>query len=930
MNSQELSKILQIVKTDEAARNHLFCKLETAKNPMPLLKPLKDAGYFGGEKNPEPIEDSQNKGWYSIPYWRVLGFLENVSKQNGEKPDKEITILLLEIIESITSYKNPTTGQRVNNYHTDRFILKIISNLPSEYISERHVRLADTFLRTKFGEMSTSLEVGQTLLAKLVEHKGKKLLLMLLEIILDFDINLESHRERFNPLMNKYWLRKALGKYKVEIAKICAPEAIDVAMRGIEKILKVDENEFSYNDIPSIEDHAQNWMGDSYEFQLVFLIRDMLWFGEPIKVRPIIEELLKKENPIFQRLGLFGVNKHYQNMKELFWTWESNPLVKIDCTRELYRLIEENCEDFSEIEISRYLHWVETMAYEGETDEQSIAYRRKMWLLPFKKKDKCCEHKLFNELYEKYNRISPGETDHPGWLSWQYESWGHEEAFEEKEFITKTNKEQIEFLNNYRFEQGWKKPGPGDIAYKLQQVVAEQPQRFTEDLISFRELERDGDKLALLRGIRGAWEKGRDFGWENIFTFCEGILEEHGFWEKEYGEREYNYKRAFIQEICDLMITGMRKDSHAFDKSLLPRAEVILLELGKRTRTIAGEFPENEKLTITNVINSVRYDVFSAIMNYALRYARIYAKEQKARWQEKIRDYFEVGLDKAKEPSLYYSTSMGRYLANLMYLDRDWVWGNIDRIFPKENESHWRATFRGYLSMEKVYKEIYLLLKEHGHYKKAIETNLEDEYGNKYVAQHICIGYLGGDEILSDSESLISKLLEKDDAEVIGDIIDFIDMSNKSNEKKHREKIKPLWKKMYELLQAKKDAPEYANIIRRLCSWLDEIDTIDDETIEWVKFSIDHIKEYWDSYDITKYLSLHVRKTPGAVGDLYVYMLGRGYYPDFAREDIQRIVEVLYEKQLKERADEICRLYQARGHEFLKEIYMKNNHREST
>jgi len=925
MNDKELSRILQLIETDDAARNHFFRKLETAKNPLPLLKPLKEDGHFDGRKNPEPIEDPERKGLYSIPYWRVLGFLENVSRQNREKPEKEITSLLLEIIESITSWENPTTGQRVDNYHTDRYILKIISNLPINCIAEKHIRLINTFLMSKFDRMLISHEIGETILAKLLKHQEKKLLLVLLEVILDFNVNPESRTERFKPLMDKYWLREAIRKYKAKVAEICAAEAADIAIKVVERILKEDKNALSCIFLPSIEDHEQNWRADSYEYQLVFFIRDMFEFGESIRVRPKIEELLKKEHSVFKRLGLFGVNKHYRDMKELFWTWKDNPLTEIDCKRELYRLVEEHCEDFSEVEISKFLNWIKSTTYKDEADGKYIAYRKKMWLLPFKNKGKYRDHKAINELYEEYSRMNAAEIEHPGWLSWHESAWGHEEAFEEKEFLTKTNKEQVEFLNNYRFEQGWRKPEPNDISYKLQQIVADQPQVFAENIMSFWELKRDSDKLALLRGIKEAWEKGKDFNWEGILNLCEKILGEPDFWRKEYSEESYNYRRAFIQEICDLLIAGMRKDSHAFDNILLPRAEVILLEIGKRTRTVAGEFPENEKPTITNVINSVRYDVLSAIMNYALRYARIYAEEQKAKWPQKIRDYFEVGLDKTKEPSLYYSTALGMYLASLVYLDKEWVCGNIDKIFPKENESHWKATFRGYLSMGKVYKEIYLLLKKHGHYEKAIGTNFEDEYGNKNAVQHICIGYLAGDEILSDAESLISKLLEKDGAEVIDDIIEFMHMSNKSKEKEFSEKIKPLWRKLYQLLQAKKDIPEYANIIRKLCSWLDEIDAIDNEVNEWVKFSIDHIKEFWDSYDIVRYFFQHVEKTPKAVGSLYIHMLNKSLYPDFRKENIQRIVEVLYEKQQKGAADEICRLYQARGHEFLKGIYEKHN-----
>lgn len=39
----------------------------------------------------------------------------------------------------------------------------------------------------------------------------------------------------------------------------------------------------------------------------------------------------------------------------------------------------------------------------------------------------------------------------------------------------------------------------------------------------------------------------------------------------------------------------------------------------------------------------------------------------------------------------------GRYLAQFYYLDRGWVEGNVDKIFPQEEEELWKAAFSGYL-----------------------------------------------------------------------------------------------------------------------------------------------------------------------------------------------------------------------------------------
>lgn len=48
-------------------------------------------GYFEGANNPNPIESSDNPGYYTMPYWAVLKYLEEVSSQNLNEPDKNIS-----------------------------------------------------------------------------------------------------------------------------------------------------------------------------------------------------------------------------------------------------------------------------------------------------------------------------------------------------------------------------------------------------------------------------------------------------------------------------------------------------------------------------------------------------------------------------------------------------------------------------------------------------------------------------------------------------------------------------------------------------------------------------------------------------------------------------------------------------------------------
>ena len=93
-------------------------KLPEVDESSAWLIPLMKKGYFSGEKNPPPQEAKDQPGFYTIPYWNVLGYLEEVSKKNKEAPSDEITEALLEIADGIMSYRDEK-GERIDNYRTD-------------------------------------------------------------------------------------------------------------------------------------------------------------------------------------------------------------------------------------------------------------------------------------------------------------------------------------------------------------------------------------------------------------------------------------------------------------------------------------------------------------------------------------------------------------------------------------------------------------------------------------------------------------------------------------------------------------------------------------------------------------------------------------------------------------------------------------------
>jgi len=310
------------------------------------------------------------------------------------------------------------------------------------------------------------------------------------------------------------------------------------------------------------------------------------------------------------------------------------------------------------------------------------------------------------------------------------------------------------------------------------------------------------------------------------------------------------------------------------------------------------------------------------MINYSLRYARLYKRENEERWVNSIKEDFTKRLNREIEPSLDFSVILGEYLANLYWLDKKWVTDNLNRIFPKDNDTHWKAAFTGYLFYSsRIYKDLYFLLRKNEHYAKAIKTEFSDSHITERLVQHICIGYLEDWEKLEDKESLIFQLIENKNINQLSAIVSFLWVLRDKLNDKIKIKVKPLWKTLYELVRQNEENPKYQKLISNLSKWLSLIDEIDDEIFEWLKLSAKYVDKDYNTPFFIEYLLKHASETPAKVGEIYLEMLNANIYPDYKKEDIQEIVHLLYDKSEKEIANRICNLYGAKGFDFLKDIY---------
>ena len=882
------------------------------------LKPLQDAGWFYPDSQPTSQEMSDQP----VHFWHALGYVEKVANHAKETPCEETFNTLADIVNTIVNYTHDAKASIASD-HTNSQVIKIICALPVERIESRHIAFIGVALKSRVGATLMDPAIGETVLPKLLNRNAKELTLVLIENMLDAEV---IHGD-IRAVMEEYWLWNALQKHGRVIAELCGIEVVHIARARIRSL--IDEGAYSFNIIHKIDSAPSDYPHRHYAELLVGFTSGLLCSVEfDNSIEDIVKDLLQEglavtcDDPlkkealaIFGRIALTAVTHHYENLKQLFWEWQGNPLEEISLKPELYQLIKTNCTKFKESEIDRILHWIESARYRVSS-ESAVVYRKREWLSSLMETG----NEEIVSAYQKYEQINPAKLEHPGLLRWTEIGWGYTSPITVDVLSGISNAQIAEFLNDFKQDGivGPSEPSEEGLRETLEKYAATNPQRFTDDLLPFYSVKLQY-QYSLLQGFLKAWRDKEKFNWAPLLEFIHHILASKQFGTAEH-KTGFNYRDWILSTTAELIKSGTVDDKHAFDVQFLPLAEKILLVLAEKVKSDNSAIADPPM----TVLNSTPEKVFSAMVDYALRFARTNETKNGIRWPQAIKADFTKRLDRTLESSFEFSFNLGAYLPNLMYLDKEWVVGNINRIFPQQGEYHWQAAFSGYLYNSQIYADLYSLLKEYGHYRKALNTDFADMEVPRGLVEHICTGWMEDSETLNDKTSLIYGLINSENSNLLLNLIHFFWRQRNDLPPKVKAKVIPTWRALYESLSEKDGAEKYEEVLSRLSGWIALVDRIDSEVLKWLKMSTQHIKGLSDSAFFVEELLPHVTKTPAEVGDIYLGMLAYNVYPYHDQEHIQEIVRVLYNTEHKEVADRICNLYGEAGFDFLRSLYDEN------
>ena len=300
----------------------------------------------------------------------------------------------------------------------------------------------------------------------------------------------------------------------------------------------------------------------------------------------------------------------------------------------------------------------------------------------------------------------------------------------------------------------------------------------------------------------------------------------------------------------------------------------ILCEDPEPTKEYEAKYGGSNMNPPTLALNTIRGKTMIALVDYALWVAEEKVKNDdykrgKNLFDPEVQDLFDKKLDKTKEISPAVHSVYGTFLANLCYLNLDWVKNNIGRIFP-EDIVYWKAAWGSYILFTRVYSDIYSMLQLE--YQKAVNLLPDNKVfdavmGNspeESLGEHLSIAYLNKLSTLN-KDDLMYQFFEKTTDHQRSTTIRFIGhIARRENLFATNHDLwvraKALWQLRIELVKNNSSKIEVAEEFNSFINWLEFVPEDLEKMSELIKVTLAYCKPRHELTSILKYISKCIDK----------------------------------------------------------------------
>jgi len=723
---------------------------------------LDEAGLFRPECNPAPVP--AEPGYVRIPYWPALDYLQACAKQAGERNDIELARKIMTVVGAVSRVREPDGGVR-DNYHTYRVFAEILGLLPISTITPEDLALIPGWLESKFdrGMVGHALDTGalRNCLASASPEDWNKACLILrycTAIRWVDERELGENRRKPVTVVDDYWLKELIEHHASSLGAKAGRVASEIFLERIREVFQEGgRDRAAWLWRPAIEDHPQNHSWNGPENRFVEGLRDVLlsWVDRHINAaQPFIEGLLRDQVQIVRRIAIFILGQRWALLRNLYGSALGPQLFDAGHVHELYHLLRAHFDEFTEAEKAATIEAIRRLPRpsRGEDPDRLLKRIQRDWLSAVTGKGYQPAESWFAELMS--DQALGALSEHPDFHSYM-ESWSGPgpTPYRVQELLAFTEDGTlVDRLNAFQQTDWWRGPTTRALVDTLEEAVSTNPGMFQSILSTFLRAKRPF-QYGVINGFKRAWEAAPekrpaidwDRTWNSLVDFFEQLVGTPTFWTEEtVADRDLTPNRDWIPPvIAEFLRAGTKNDDRAYSPDLLPRGWSLIGILLEHAEAV-GE-PRDDAMT--QAINSPKGKAIEALFSHALRACRLSDRASGGHagaWAQ-MKPVFDQEIAKCKNANYEFSTLAANYIANIDYIDRDWLQGNLKGIFPFDFLNNFHCALEG-LAYAPATRPVYALLAEGGILDFGLRQEAKGRHAREKIIERIALAFLWEDE----------------------------------------------------------------------------------------------------------------------------------------------------------------------------------------
>ena len=724
---------------------------------------LKRAGLFEPSRNPAPVA-IEPAGYFQVPYWSALDYLVSFARIAGQRNDLVMADKVMNVVRSVSSWRD-ADGRPQDNHYTAWKFAEILGLVPTPAVSLGDLDLVPAWLASRFDRGMVGHALDEFALKRLLHSESpedwdKALAILNHCTAIRWDDSSREGTEAPVMAVEEHWLKELVHHHSEAFGARIGGKAAELFLERVREVFSSNNRSlYSRAYRPAIEDHEQNRARRGPENISVEGLRDVTlsWCAhDPVAAKLFVEKLLGDDAEIVRRVGIYVVDERWDILRTLYATLLVPKLFDPAHVHESYNLLRHHFGDLNDNEKSMTFQAIRAIPKSTWADDsvRSLKQTQRQWLSAIANKGHPPADKWFEEL--RADEALGGTTEHPDFYSY-IETWSGPgpTPYSVQELVAfATNRDIVETLNTFEQQDTWRGPTVRALVDALEEAVRVVPEVFLELLPEFLKA-KPAFQYGVISGFKQAWEATGDKrialdwdrAWGKLVICFEQLIGNPEFWREEVrADDNFSPSRDWIPPcIADFLQAGTRNDEHAYSADLLPRTWLLIGILLQNAQAV--DEPSDDAMT--QAINSSKGKATEALLSHVLRACRVSDKASGGHagvWAE-MKPIFEEELAKCKNANYEFSTLAGAYLANLVYVDREWVQGNLPLLFPREFPANAACAIDG-LAYCPATRPLYAFLAESEVLDRALRSELKRQYTREKLVERIAVAYLWGDEEL--------------------------------------------------------------------------------------------------------------------------------------------------------------------------------------